>query len=101
VFLTGRPLWISPELEAADAFLVAWLPGTEGGGIADVLFRGKDGKVSYNFTGKLSYSWPRDPSQTALNRDDADTLSRGGSPAGSPTGAVSTPLFPYGFGLSY
>jgi beta-glucosidase len=101
VFLTGRPLWVSPEIEASDAFLVAWLPGTEGGGIADVLFRGKDGKASYNFTGKLSYSWPRDPSQTALNRDDTVAHSRGGSAVSLPADAVSTPLFPYGFGLSY
>jgi beta-glucosidase len=85
VFLTGRPLWITPELDAADAFVVAWLPGTEGGGVADVLFRKPDGKVNYDFTGKLSYSWPRDPNQTPLNRGDASY----------------TPLFPYGFGLSY
>ena len=59
VFLTGRPLWIKPELTACDAFVVAWLPGSEGGGVADVLFRNANGKVNYDFVGKLSFSWPR------------------------------------------
>jgi len=85
VFLTGRPLWITPELETSDAFVVAWLPGTEGGGVADVLFRKADGSVNYNFTGKLSYSWPRTPQDTNVNRGDA----------------IYSPLFPYGFGLAY
>ncbi len=85
VFLTGRPLWIEPELAACDAFVVAWLPGSEGGGVADVLFRKADGSVNSNFAGKLSFSWPRTPSQAALNRNDAKY----------------DPLFPYGFGLRY
>jgi len=85
VFLTGRPLWIEPELAACDAFVVAWLPGSEGGGIADVLFRKADGSVNHNFSGKLSFSWPRTVAQTSLNRNDAKY----------------EPLFPYGFGLRY
>jgi len=85
VFLTGRPLWIEPELAACNAFVVAWLPGSEGGGIADVLFRKADGSVNYNFVGKLSFSWPRTVAQTSLNRNDANY----------------DPLFPYGFGLRY
>jgi beta-glucosidase len=85
VFLTGRPLWVEPELAACDAFVVAWLPGSEGGGIADVLFRKADGDINYNFTGKLSFSWPRAVTQTALNRNDAKYDA----------------LFPYGFGLRY
>ena len=85
VFLTGRPLWIEPELAACDAFVVAWLPGSEGGGVADVLFRKANGRVNYDFTGKLSFSWPRTASQTALNRNDPGY----------------DPLFPYGFGLRY
>ena len=60
---------ITPELEASDAFVVAWLPGTEGGGVADVLFRKQNGEPNYGFTGKLSFSWPRDVTQTTLNRD--------------------------------
>jgi len=85
VFLTGRPLFITPELEASDAFVVGWLPGTEGAGIADVLFRKPDGSVNYNFNGKLSYSWPRNPTDTTLNKGDT----------------TYSPLFPYGFGLTY
>ena len=85
VFVTGRPLWINPELNASDAFVVAWLPGTEGGGVADVLFRDPAGAVRRDFHGRLSFSWPRHPAQTALNRGDDPY----------------DPLFPYGYGLRY
>jgi beta-glucosidase len=85
VFVTGRPLWVDKELGASDAFIVAWLPGTEGGGVADVLFRKPDGSINFNVTGKLSFSWPRDPRQFNLNRGDKPYA----------------PRFPYGFGLSY
>ena len=46
VFLSGRPLWVNPEINASDAFVAAWLPGSEGEGIADVLFRAADGNVA-------------------------------------------------------
>jgi beta-glucosidase len=59
VFLTGRPLWMNREINAADAFVVAWLPGSEGEGIADVLLRTRDGRIAYDFHGKLAYAWPR------------------------------------------
>ncbi len=85
VFLSGRPLWVNPELNASTAFVAAWLPGTEGGGVADVLFRGSAGEVNFDFTGGLSYSWPMHPSQANLNRNDPDY----------------EPLLPYGFGLTY
>ncbi len=85
VFLTGRPLWVNPELNASDAFVAAWLPGTEGGGVADVLFAAADGSVRHDFTGRLSFSWPKTPTQAVLNRGDADY----------------DPLFAYGYGLSY
>src|SRR6185295_1760958 len=59
VFLSGRPLWVNPFLNASDAFVAAWLPGTEGDGVADVLFGAHD------FRGKLSFSWPANAEQNA------------------------------------
>ena len=79
VFLSGRAMWVNPFLNASDAFVAAWLPGSEGGGVADVLF----GKA--DFRGKLAYSWPRSSDQTAVNVGDKDY----------------DPLFPYGFGLKF
>jgi beta-glucosidase len=84
VFISGRPLWVNPELNASDAFVVAWLPGSEGGGVADVLFRAADGSVRHDFTGKLSFSWPKLPTQVVLNRNDPEY----------------DPLFAYGYGLT-
>ena len=85
VFLSGRPLWLNREINAADAFVAAWLPGSEGGGIADVLLRGADAKVQHDFKGKLSYSWPRRADQFANNH---------GQPG-------YDPLFAFGYGLTY
>lgn len=75
VFLSGRPLWMNREMNAANAFVASWLPGSEGAGIADVL----TGKVPA--TGKLSFSWPNDCIGTPLNQAE---------------GA----LFPVGYGLA-
>ncbi len=85
VFLSGRPLWVNPHLNASDAFVAAWLPGTEGGGVADLLFTDTEGTVVHDFTGRLSFSWPRLPTQAVLN-------------AGEPG---YDPLFPLGYGLNY
>jgi beta-glucosidase len=85
VFLTGRPLWVNKELNAADAFVVAWLPGSEGQGVADVLLADSQGKPRYDFHGKLSFSWPRYDYQFVLNNGDANY----------------DPLFAYGYGLTY
>lgn len=85
VFLSGRPLWVNREINAADAFVAAWLPGSEGAGIADVLLRGSDGRVQYDFKGKLSFSWPRTATQYANNVGQKDY----------------DPLFAFGFGLTY
>lgn len=85
VFLSGRPLWVNPELNASDAFVAAWLPGTEGGGIADVLVGDATGKPRHDFSGRLSFSWPKSAAQTKLNF--------GQSPY--------DPLFEFGFGLTY
>ncbi len=85
IFLSGRPLWVNPELNASDAFVAAWLPGTEGVGVADVIFRAADGEASRDFQGRLSYSWPKSVTQNVLNRGDESYDS----------------LFAYGFGLTY
>ncbi|QYJ07746.1 glycoside hydrolase family 3 protein [Qipengyuania flava] len=82
VFLSGRPLWTNPEINASDAFVAAWLPGSQGAGVADVLFQTDP---AYDFTGRLSFSWPRDAGQAVLNVGQADY----------------DPLFPYGYGLSF
>jgi len=77
ILISGRPMLISEVLEQADAFIAAWLPGTEGQGVADVLFG------DYSPTGKLSFVWPSSISQIPFGSDR------------------SKPLFEYGFGLSY
>jgi beta-glucosidase len=84
LFLSGRPLWVNAELNAADSFVAAWLPGPEGGGIADVLFRSPEGAVGYDFRGRLPFSWPRSPRPPAVDH-----------------GRGEPPLFPFGYGLSY
>ncbi|WP_245173913.1 glycoside hydrolase family 3 protein [Erythrobacter sp. A6_0] len=64
VFLSGRPLWMNRELNAADAFVASWLPGSEGAGVADVLFGARPA------TGKLSFSWPAGCDGKPLNSAD-------------------------------
>ncbi|MFC5436859.1 exo 1,3/1,4-beta-D-glucan glucohydrolase [Rhodanobacter umsongensis] len=85
VFLTGRPLWMNREINAANAFVVAWLPGSEGEGIADVLLRTRDGRIAHDFHGRLAYAWPRTAVQIPV----------AAAARGEP------PQFPYGFGLTY
>lgn len=58
VFLSGRPMFTGPEMAASDAFVAAWLPGTQGAGLADVLVADKSGKPPRDFTGRLSFAWP-------------------------------------------
>jgi beta-glucosidase len=79
VLFSGRPILIDPLLAQCDGVLAAWLPGSEGGGVSDVLFG--DCKP----TGKLPCSWPRSMAQIPINVGDA----------------AYDPLFPYGFGLTY
>jgi len=58
VFLSGRPMGIDPVIDASDAFVAAWLPGSEGTGISDVLIGDKKGRVRHDFKGRLSFDWP-------------------------------------------
>ena len=67
VFLSGRPMWTNPEINNSDSFIAAWLPGSEGGGIADMLFKTDN---SYDFKGKLSFTWP----SSALVSEKKETL---------------------------
>jgi beta-glucosidase len=78
VFLSGRPLFTGKLINQADAFVAAWLPGTQGRGVADVLVAGVGGKPLRDFTGRLPFAWPSD----------------GRSP-------MISPLFPTGFGRDY
>ncbi len=82
VFISGRPLVTNAELNRSDAFVAAWLPGTEGAAIAPVLFRGADGKPLKDFTGKLPFSWPKENCR----------------PVSDP---AYQPAFPFGYGLTY
>jgi len=79
VLLSGRPMVLGDSLSKADAFVAAWLPGSEGQGVADVLFG------DWKPTGKLSYSWPRSTDQIPINVGDPKY----------------DPLFAFGYGLSY
>jgi beta-glucosidase len=82
VMMTGRPIEITEQLPLAEAWVAAWLPGTEGNGVADVLFG------DYEFTGKLPYTWQRWNSQLPF---DFENL---------PSSGCDAPLFPYDYGLT-
>ncbi|MDG1818708.1 MAG: putative glycoside hydrolase [Porticoccaceae bacterium] len=68
VFLTGRPIWVNAEINSSDAFVVAWLPGSEGAGVADVLVADSKGAPRFDFTGRLSFNWPN-AEINAVNKD--------------------------------
>jgi beta-glucosidase len=78
VLVSGRPLDVAAEVGNWNALIAAWLPGSEGDGVADVLFG------DYPPTGKLTVSWMQSAAQQPINDGDG-----------------KTPLFPYGFGLTY
>ncbi|MFP5392834.1 MAG: glycoside hydrolase family 3 N-terminal domain-containing protein [Gammaproteobacteria bacterium] len=79
VLLSGRPVWANDLLNLSDSFVAAWLPGTEGKGVADVLYKAAD------FRGTLSFSWPKTVCQAAVNIGDKDYA----------------PLFKLGYGLRH
>ncbi|CAL9044163.1 uncharacterized protein LOC135582547 [Musa acuminata AAA Group] len=78
IIISGRPVVIEPYIGMIDSLVAAWLPGTEGQGVADVLFG------DYGFSGKLSRTWFKSVEQLPMNFDDPHY----------------DPLFPYGFGLT-
>ncbi|GAB4859894.1 hypothetical protein Ancab_011375 [Ancistrocladus abbreviatus] len=78
VLISGRPLVLEPYVSSMDALVAAWLPGTEGQGVADVLFG------DYGFTGRLPRTWFKTVDQLPMNIGDARY----------------DPLFPFGFGLT-
>jgi len=78
VLVSGRPLVVGQELDQSAAFVAAWLPGSEGQGVADVLFG------DFDFQGRLSFSWPKSDKHLSASRDKN-----------------AAPLFPLGYGLSY
>ena len=80
ILVSGRPIIISDWIDHWDAVVAAWLPGTEGGGVADVLFG------SEPFTGKLPYTWPLSVDQLPYDFENPEEVS-------------SEALFPFGFGL--
>jgi len=82
ILLSGRPLVITDQLLAADVFIAAWLPGTEGDGVTDALFGNAP------FTGKLPFTWLRNIDQIPF---DFSALT---------TEGCNTPLFPFGYGLT-
>ena len=82
LFITGRPRWVNAELNASDAFVVAWLPGSEGSGVADVLLTAPTGSLQHDFVGRLPMPWPG----SDLNASD-------------PNLPVAEILYPVGFGL--
>jgi len=78
IFLSGRPLFTGAQINASDAFVAAWLPGTQGAGVADVVVATRNGVPPRDFTGRLPFAWPAD--------------------ARSP---MTKALFPAGYGLHY
>ncbi|NRB79527.1 MAG: glycoside hydrolase family 3 C-terminal domain-containing protein [Saccharospirillaceae bacterium] len=84
IFVSGRPMIINEEIESSEAFVAAWLPGSEGDGIAEVLFKNAADEVNYNFKGKLSYSWPKSVGSTPNIGD-----------------LGYDPLYEFGYGLTY
>jgi len=83
ILLSGRPMVIDESLNIADAFVAAWLPGTEGDGVADVLLGTRD------FVGQLSFTWLRNNEQLPFDFDNI------------PMTGCEAPLFPFGYGLTY
>jgi len=76
--LSGRPLYANDLLNESDAFVAAWLPGTEGKGISDLIVADEAGRPAYDFKGALAFAWPRSPCGSAIaDADDLELFARG------------------------
>ena len=82
IFISGRPLWVNSHINLSDAFVAAWLPGTEAGGIADVIVASADGAPQFDFVGKLPFSWPVEETGQLVRKNDGSA-------------------FQFGYGLNY
>ena len=81
IIISGRPMVVTAQLPVIDALVAAWLPGSEGAGVSDVIFGDQP------FQGKLPYSWPRSMSQLPFDFQNPDNA------------GCNAPLFPFGYGL--
>ena len=97
VFFSGRPLYVNDEINHSDAFIAAWLPGTEAGGITDVLY----GVDSADFAGRLSFSWPNTLCSTTINKEAGHIAGYLTPETEQSIHGEHAPLFAYGYGLSY
>ena len=97
VFFSGRPLYVNEGINQSDAFIAAWLPGTQTGGIVDNLYAINNA----DFTGRLSYSWPNKACSTAINRRPKHIEGYNTPTYELDIDGEHRPLFAYGYGLSY
>ncbi|MFE9765033.1 glycoside hydrolase family 3 N-terminal domain-containing protein [Streptomyces sp. NPDC005808] len=100
VLFSGRPLYVTEEINLSDAFVAAWLPGPDARGITDLLFLAADGGRTYDFQGRLSFSWPRGRRSTAANRVPRHIPDYKVPPGEQEPVGRHAPLFPYGYGLT-
>ncbi len=101
VFFSGRPLYVNELINLSDAFVCAWLPGTEGLGITDVLFKNENNEINFDFTGKLSYSWPNHRDSFAVNAIPSNIKNYQVPKQEQSPQEYHRPLFDIGYGLNY